>query len=616
MVQGFNPLDYFGTMTWQHTQRTTGSAAGSSAMSAVMGASRYSFFVPTQDGRWVIFTQMLPHQAHALSRAVGIEHTFDDPRFDKQPQFATAEDAQAWEDLLWEAMSEQPYEHWEKVFLADDDIAFELARFSEEGLDHQQIRHNGEAITVRDTVRGAIEQVGPVAAFTATPSRIDRSAPALDEHGDDFSELAARSPSTAPAPAHALDGITIVELGYFYAMPYGVTMAGALGARVIKLEGAAGDPMRSAFGAPDVGGAKTMEGKESLAVDLQTPEGRKIVQDVAARADMFVNGFRSGVAERMGLDYATLSKLNPRLVYVHAAGYGVDGPLAHRPIYAQVAQAVAGSIGRYGGRWLDPDFTKTLSWIEAQIVVLPRLRGVVDGDSNAALAVLSSILLALYDQRRTGKGQFLSTTMIGGNALAYADDFVRYDGKATLRVTDEENHGLHALYRLYRAASGWIFLASPRQREWEALIAALDRGDLAHDGRFTSEAARLANDGALATLLAEIFATRPAGEWEHLLTPAGVACVEAFDASHSEFTCTDPVLRETGLVVEVDHPAFDTIVRAGPPVAMSETPGRAAPGCLIGQHTDLILEELGYSTEQVAELKTRQVVFGCAEVRD
>ncbi len=616
MVQGFNPLDYFGAMMWQHTQRITGSAAGSSAMSAAMGASRYSFFVPTQDGRWVIFTQMLPHQAHALSRAVGIEHTFDDPRFDKQPQFATAEDAQAWEDLLWEAMSEQPYEHWEKVFLADDDIAFELARFSEEGLDHQQIRHNGETITVQDTVRGPIEQVGPVAAFAATPSRIDRSAPALDEHGDDFSELAPRSPSTAPAPAHALDGVTIVELGYFYAMPYGVTMAGALGARVIKLEGAAGDPMRSAFGAPDVGGAKTMEGKESLAVDLQTAEGRKIVQEVAARADMFINGFRSGVAERMGLDYATLSKLNPRLVYVHAAGYGVDGPLAHRPIYAQVAQAVAGSIGRYGGRWLDPDFTKTLSWIEAQIVVLPRLRGLVDGDSNAALAVLSSILLALYEQRRTGKGQFLSTTMIGGNALAYADDFVRYDGKATLPVADEENHGLHALYRLYRAASGWVFLAAPRQREWEALLAALDRHDLANDDRFTSEAARLANDDALVTLLADILATRPAGEWEHLLTPAGVACVEAFDASHSEFTCTDPVLRETGLVVEVDHPAFDTIVRAGPPVAMSETPGRAAPGCLVGQHTDLILEELGYSTEQIAEFKTRQVVFGRAEVRD
>jgi crotonobetainyl-CoA:carnitine CoA-transferase CaiB-like acyl-CoA transferase len=367
--------------------------------------------------------------------------------------------------------------------------------------------------------------------------------------------------------------------------------------------------MRNSFGAPDTGGAKTMEGKESLAVDLQTPEGQAIVREMAAKADMFVNGFRSGVAERMGLDHATLSALNPRLVYVHAAGYGIDGPYAHRPIYAQVAQAVAGSIGRYGGRWLDPEFTRTLSWLEAQVVVFPRIRGIVDGDSNAALAVLSSLLLALYDQRRTGTGQFLSTTMIGGNAMAYADDFVRYEGKPPLAVADEESHGLHALYRLYRAASGWVFLAAPRQREWEALTAALGRDDLAGDERFATEDARRAHDDALVTVLEEVFATRDAAAWEQQLIPAGVGCVEAFSASHSEFTCTDPVLRDTGLVVEVDHPRFGKILRAGPPVALSDTPGRAAPGCIVGQHTAAILTELGYAPERIEELVQHKTVF-------
>jgi crotonobetainyl-CoA:carnitine CoA-transferase CaiB-like acyl-CoA transferase len=612
ILQGFNPLDYFGTMTWQHTQQTTGDAHGSSATSAVMGASRYSFFVPTQDGRWVSFTQMLPHQAHALSRAAGIEHTIDDPRFDQQPQFGTAEDAQAWEDLLWEAMAQQPYEHWEKAFLADPDIAFELARFSEEGLDHEQIRHNGEAVTVDDVEHGPVEQVGPVARFTETPSRIDRSAPRLGERRDD--RFRPRRPTAADgaALAHPLDGITIVELGYFYAMPYGVTMTAALGARVIKLEGATGDPMRNSFGAAETGGAKTMEGKESLAVDLHTPEGQEIVREAAARADVFVNGFRTGVAERMGLDHATLSARNPRLVYVHAAGYGTDGPYAHRPIYAQVAQAVAGSIGRYGGRWLDPEFTRTLSTVEAQIVVMPRIRGIVDGDSNAALAVLSSLLLALYDQRRTGRGQFLSTTMIGGNAMAYADDFVRYAGKPPLAVADEENHGLHALYRLYRAAGGWIFLAAPRQREWVALVEALGRADLAADERFASEAARTEHDDELVAALADVFVTEAAAAWEERLTEAGVACVEVFGASHSEFTCTDPVLRETGLVVEVEHPRFGPVLRAGPPVALSETPARVAPGCLVGQHTAAILAELGYAPERIDELTAQGTVFGGA----
>ncbi len=506
-------------------------------------------------------------------------------------------------------MATEPYEHWEKVFLADPNIAFELARFSEEGLDHEQIRHNGEAVTVVDPVHGPVEQVGPLACFTSTPSRIERSAPALDEHGMlELAPQAAAGDSTAPA--HALSGITVVELGYFYAMPYGITMAAALGARVIKLESMTGDPMRLAFGAADVGGEKTMQGKESLALDLQTDEGRAIVHDVIRRADVFVNSFRSGVAERMGLDRETLAEINPRLVYVHAAGYGVDGPYAHRPIYAQVAQAVAGSIGRHGGRWLDPVFTESLSTLEAQIVVLPRLRGIVDGDSNAALSVLSSLLFALYDQRRTGEGQFLSTTMIGGNAVAYADDFVRYAGKPALSVVDEENYGRHALYRLYRAAEGsWVFLAAPRQAEWERLVDALGRPDALVDPRFATVASRREGDGALASALESIFATRAAPEWEALLVPARVACVAAFGGSHSEFTCTDPVLRDTGFVVEVEHPRFGPILRAAPPVVLSETPGRIAPSCLLGQHTEALLTELGYNTEQIDDLVDRKIVL-------
>jgi crotonobetainyl-CoA:carnitine CoA-transferase CaiB-like acyl-CoA transferase len=230
------------------------------------------------------------------------------------------------------------------------------------------------------------------------------------------------------------------------------------------------------------------------------------------------------------------------------------------------------------------------------------LRGIVDGDSNAALAVMTSLLFALYDQRRTGQGQFLSTTMIGGNALAYADDFVRYDGKPALPAVDEENYGLSARYRLYRAAGdGWVFLAVPRPRDWERLLDALGRPPAVVDAE--------ADDDALATALQDLFATRDSAEWEQLLVPAGVACVAAFGASHSQFTCTDPVLRETGLVVEVEHPTFGNILRAAPPVVLSETPGRVAPSCLLGEHTEAILHELGYAPADIDDLVERQVVF-------
>jgi crotonobetainyl-CoA:carnitine CoA-transferase CaiB-like acyl-CoA transferase len=243
-------------------------------------------------------------------------------------------------------------------------------------------------------------------------------------------------------------------------------------------------------------------------------------------------------------------------------------------------------------------------------VVLPHLRGPGDGDSNVALAVFSTLMLALHDQRRTGRGQFVSTSMIGGNAWAYADDFNLYDGKPALPRPDPDNYGFHALYRLYPARSGWVFLAAPRQTEWEALAATLGRSDLLGDPRFATPHVRANHDDALAALLKDTLATRDAGDWEQFLTLKGIACVQAFEAGHSEFTCTDPVMRETGLVVEVDHPLFGPILRHGLPATFSETPGRVAPGSLIGQHTDHILAELGYTEERIAKLRQDRIAFG------
>ena len=145
---------------------------------------------------------------------------------------------------------------------------------------------------------------------------------------------------------------------------------------------------------------------------------------------MFVNGFRSGVADRLGLGYEELHELNPRLIYLHAAGYGVDGPYAHRALYAQAAQSVAGSFGRQVGYWSDPERNLDMSLLELQAIVMPRLGQVVDGDSNAALVVLAAIALAAFHQQRTGQGQFVSTSMIGGNAWTLLRRLLQLRGQA------------------------------------------------------------------------------------------------------------------------------------------------------------------------------------------
>lgn len=609
LVQGITPSDYFGTMEWQCTHgRVTLPEQKGGKPAGTVAASRYSFMPCTKDGRWVFFTALLPHQTHAILRALDLTHILEEDRFRDAPRFPTAEDAQAFEDEIWKAFRRRTFAEWDELLRAEPDIAYELARTSEEGLDHPQVRHNGEVIEVTDPRLGTVEQVGPLVNFQATPSRITRSAPALGESGP-APAPPATAPKTGTAPEHPLAGFTIVEFGYFYAMPFGTALAASLGARVIKIEDRRGDPMRHSFGVPESGGVKTMEGKESISVDLRTPEGRRVVHDLIAKADVFVNGFRPGVAERQELDYETLRKINPSLVYLHSSGYGVDGEYAGRPIFAQCASSVAGAVHRQAAFWLDPALTEGMDPAELQAVILPRLRGYTDGDSNAALATCTALVLALYHKRRTGEGQFLSTSMLGGNLWAYADDAVRYEGKPPTPMTDPDLHGLNALYRFYQAGTGWVFLAAPRQKEWEALVNALERSDLLSDPRFATPEARVENDEALIGELEPVFRQKSAEEWEAALVPLGVACVSAFEGTNSEFTNTDPVLKETGLVAEVDHPLFGRILRHGLPVRFSETPGRLAAGSLVGQHTDAVLAELGYSEDHIAELKAKEVVF-------
>lgn len=606
LFAGLDPLDYF-VSTIAQLMVKKGEAPSGDARTA-MAATRYGVLVVTKDGRFLQTSTLLPHQGKSLCDIAGIGHVLDEPRFARLPMFDNADDAQAWEELLLEAFRTEDLAHWLPKLLASPDVAFEVAVTSEEGLDHPQIIHNGDVITIADPVVGRVRQVGPICHPTATPLTPSRSAPALGDNAGPFTPTPTPS-GGKPAPAHPLANVTIVEFGYFYAMPYGVAMAAALGARVIKLEDANGDPHRSSFG-PDVASNKTTAGKESLSVDLRTPEGRAIAQKVVAQADVFITGFRTGVPAKLGLGYDELRAINPRLVYMHASGYGTDGPYAARALYAQAAQAVAGSFGRQVGYWSDPAFNVDMSVPELQAVVIPRLSHVVDGDSNAALAVLASLGLAIYHQQKTGQGQFVRTSMIAGNAWCYSDDFCKYEGKLPVPLCDDEYFGTSALDRVYQAADGtWVCLAVRTEAEFSSLAALVGQPDLATDERFADATERASNDDALVRGLAACFTTRSALDWEALCAPARVGCVAVSMAGHPMFTSFDPGLREAGLTVTFEHPLFGELVRAAPPVSFSETPGRVGAPCLRGQHNRPILAEIGYSDNEITRLETERIVI-------
>jgi crotonobetainyl-CoA:carnitine CoA-transferase CaiB-like acyl-CoA transferase len=606
LVAGLDPIDYF-VQTIVQLMAKKGETASGDARS-LTGASRFGVLLATRDGRFIQTSTMLPHQGRALCDVAGIGRVIEqDARFQGLPTFANPEDAQEWEDMLLEAFRAKDFDHWLPLLEASPDVAFEVAATSEEGLDHPQIVHNGDVIVVQDPKLGAVREVGPIGHFEKTPIVVERSAPELGVNMGDF------VPHDFPAggeepPAHPFAGITVVEFGYFYAMPYATAMLAALGARVIKIEDKAGDPHRNSFG-PEVASTKTTAGKESISLDLRTAEGKAIAQQIVSKADAFLTGFRTGVAEKMGLGYDELKDLNPRLLYVHAAGYGTDGPYAHRALYAQAAQAVAGCFGRQVGYWSDPAQSEGFNVMELQAVVLPRLNPLVDGDSNAALAVLAALSLGLYHQQRTGQGQFVGTSMIGGNAWAYSDDFCSYAGKPPTALCDSEYYGTSALDRVYEAADGsWVCLAVKFDSEFSTLLEAVGLTELASDERFASAAERTAHDDDLVSLLGARFEKRPAAEWESELTAAGVGCVNVNLLGQPVFTSFDPVLRETGLTVTMEHPLYGEMVRAAPPISFSETPGRAEPPCVRGQHNVSILTELGYSEADIAKFEELEVV--------
>ena len=218
------------------------------------------------------------------------------------------------------------------------------------------------------------------------------------------------------------------------------------------------------------------------------------------------------------------------------------------------------------------------------------------------------LVLGLYARERTGEGQYVESTMISANAYANVDDFYWHEGKQARPLPDRDGYGLHALYRLYKAMTGWVFLACPFDDEWEALCQALARPDLLSDPRFATRQAREKHDDALIDELSQIFAAEDPLHWERLLAVADVACVKAEDRGMYYFFNEDTHVRENGLLTQVEAPRFGEFWRYSPVVEFSDTSGRVGPGPLKGQHTRPILRELGYTDEQIHDLKQQKVV--------
>lgn len=354
---------------------------------------------------------------------------------------------------------------------------------------------------------------------------------------------------------------------------------------------------------------RTMAGTEGISVDLKTPEGLAIIHTLVAKADIVVHNMRPGAVERLGIGYEQLRQINPRLIFLYVGGYGSTGPYAHRPALHPIGGAIGGgALAQMGQDSLPhPDTPLSLEELREISRQLGRANE-VNPDPNTAMVVSTGLMLGLYARQRFGVAQYLETTMIGANAYANADDFFSYEGKPARAIPDAEGYGLNALYRLYRAGKGWVFLACPFDHEWRSLCRTLGRQDLLEDSRFVVAKARQQHDASLSHELEKVFATRPAQAWEELLTAADIACVQVEDSGMFHFFSEDRHVKENAFTTEVESLRHGTFWRYSPVLHFSLMLGEAGPGPLHGQHTSSVLRELGYSEEQIQDFKARHVV--------
>jgi crotonobetainyl-CoA:carnitine CoA-transferase CaiB-like acyl-CoA transferase len=571
----------------------------------------------SQDGRWLQFSQTSQRLWVEFMRVLGLEWMLTDPEWADAP---SSESIDKREDL-WERMLRvirtKTVAEWYEIFDARPDVFAEVFRQGTELLDHPQLLHDGLVVSVDDPKLGPVRQPGPLVKMSATPGVLDRPAPAVDEHGGHVRGRARPAaaggvPDRSAAAIHelgapALQGVTVVELGSYYAGPFGSTVLTDYGARVIKVEQLDGDPMRWIMPFPESGGVKVLSGKESLAVDIGTPEGRDIVHELVRRADAVLCSFRAGVAERLGYDSASLLAVNPDLVYLNAPGFGTDGPYGHRPAYAPTIGAGSGQAGRNLGPTMvqRPD----LSLQEVKNLSL-RLGGAAmtgnNPDASSALAVATGLFLGLLARKRGAPGQAMLTTMLHTMGHVLSEDMVDYEGRAPAPTVDSRILGFGPLYRLYETADGWVFLAAPRPAEWTRLAGALP-GDWS-DRRFSTSEERAAHPDELGEALEAVFLTRSAAEWEDALNGVDVACAVVADGP-PETTIMGPggLGRALDLVADLHHPVCDDYPRMKPLATLSRSKG-ATPGApLLGADTYRILRELGYEDGKIQDLRTRGV---------
>ena len=391
-----------------------------------------------------------------------------------------------------------------------------------------------------------------------------------------------------------LAGIKVVDLSRFIAGPYCTMKLGDMGAEVIKIETPErGDDSR-ALGPPFLNGESAYymsfnRNKKSVTLNLREEKGKEILRKLISEADIFIENFRIGVTEKMGLTYDDVKKLKEDIIYCSVTGYGHNSPYREKPSFDVMIQGEAGLMSITG-------------FPEGP----PQRVGVAIADILGGFHAVEGILLALLVRNQTGKGQFVDVSLMDSiiSILTYQAGNFLATGDAPQRVGNR--HPMITPYESFETKDGYVIFAVGNQRLWENFIKVLGREDLNEDPRFADMKSRNQNPAELKEILEEITRTKNTEEWVKIMEKEGVPCgrIRTLDQ-----VLTDPHVDIREMVLEKEHPTAGMIKLTGVPTKLSLTPGEvsAVPPTL-GQHTDEVLSELGYSEDDIKGFRDQKII--------